>query len=97
MTLYRIVVSGSVLDYVVNGSAGVFRYDDQYNLTMELALDVSDHYPVHFTLQGNQCIIECTVCIHYTGEGSTGGGRQVMVAALVPLLAALCALALIIV
>ena len=41
-----------VLAYLVNESAGVFRYDDEYNLTMELALDVSDHYPVHFTLQG---------------------------------------------
>ncbi len=46
-------MSEGVLDYVVNGSAGVLRYDDQYSLTMELALDVSDHYPVHFTLQGN--------------------------------------------
>ena len=53
-------MSGGVLDYVVNDSAGVFRYDDQYNLTMELALDVSDHYPVHFILQGNQCITQYT-------------------------------------
>ncbi|XP_075851143.1 deoxyribonuclease-1 [Microcebus murinus] len=48
----RIVVSGSLLQgAVVPGSAAPFDFQTTYGLSEELALAVSDHYPVEVTLK----------------------------------------------
>ncbi|KAK3101698.1 hypothetical protein FSP39_005632 [Pinctada imbricata] len=47
----RIVVTGSHLaGAVVDGSAGVYRFDDDLGLSYERAYDLSDHYPVEVQL-----------------------------------------------
>uniref|UniRef100_A0A2K6G377 Deoxyribonuclease n=2 Tax=Propithecus coquereli TaxID=379532 RepID=A0A2K6G377_PROCO len=48
----RIVVSGSLLQgAVVPGSAAPFDFEATYGLSNELALAISDHYPVEVTLK----------------------------------------------
>jgi len=48
----RIVLSGSSLvSSVVAGTAGVYRYDQIFNIDQEQLLKVSDHYPVCFSLR----------------------------------------------
>ena len=48
----RFVVAGSaLLSSVINGSANVFRFDSEYNLTSDEADDVSDHYPIELDLR----------------------------------------------
>nr|XP_054750519.1 deoxyribonuclease-1-like [Lytechinus pictus] len=45
----RIVLAGQKL--IENGrDAGVFNYHEEYGITQDLAEDISDHYPVHFTI-----------------------------------------------
>ncbi len=50
--IYRIVIAGDVKCYIVKNSAGVVKFDMDYELTSEEAQSVSDHYPVQFQLQG---------------------------------------------
>ncbi|KAM9325306.1 deoxyribonuclease-1-like [Gastrophryne carolinensis] len=50
----RIVVGGSNLQHsVVSGSAKAFNYHVQYDLTYEMANEVSDHYPVEVELRND--------------------------------------------
>ncbi|CAK6974471.1 deoxyribonuclease-1-like [Scomber scombrus] len=54
-TYDRIVVYGqTMLDAIVPGSAKSFNYQDEYNLTDEEALSISDHYPVEVELKTDQ-------------------------------------------
>jgi hypothetical protein len=47
----RIVVAGeNLLGKIVNGSIGVFKFDKVYNLSVDQAKLVSDHYPVELQL-----------------------------------------------
>ncbi len=49
----RIVTAGELSTYVVEDSAGVFFYDQAFVLDENLARQVSDHYPVEFTVDLN--------------------------------------------
>eukprot|EP00057_Strongylocentrotus_purpuratus_P014446 XP_011668920.1 PREDICTED: uncharacterized protein LOC100891970 isoform X2 [Strongylocentrotus purpuratus] len=47
----RFVIAGAGMESsVLPCSAAVFRFDTEYDLTQEEALDVSDHYPIEFTM-----------------------------------------------
>ncbi|XP_063791051.1 deoxyribonuclease-1-like isoform X2 [Pseudophryne corroboree] len=47
----RIVISGAELhDAIVPDSAKIFNFNEQYKLSQELALAVSDHYPVELEM-----------------------------------------------
>lgn len=48
----RFIVSGEIESSILPGSAQPFRYDLAYNLTRELTLAVSDHYPIECSIQG---------------------------------------------
>ncbi|KAF7220580.1 deoxyribonuclease-1 isoform X1 [Nothobranchius furzeri] len=49
----RIVVSSDMMKGVVEGSAGVYDYMLNLDLSLSLALAVSDHFPVEVTLVGS--------------------------------------------
>ncbi|XP_029007012.2 deoxyribonuclease-1-like isoform X3 [Betta splendens] len=54
-TYDRIVVYGEkMLEAVVSGSAKSFNYQEEFNLTDEETLSVSDHYPVEVELKTDQ-------------------------------------------
>ncbi|XP_054710167.1 deoxyribonuclease-1-like [Uloborus diversus] len=49
----RIVTAGlNMEDAVIEDSAGPFNFKDEYGLTTEMALDISDHWPVEVKLRG---------------------------------------------
>ena len=52
--LYRIIAAGDILEFIVDESAGIFQFDKEYGLTEAEAMDVSDHYPVEFSIDGLQ-------------------------------------------
>lgn len=65
----RIVVARDIARFVVNGSAGVFRFDVEYGLDAEQTLLVSDHYPVEFSLQGQTTSSSGHLqCVSYAGS-----------------------------
>ena len=50
--LFRIIACGETINNcVVPGSPAVFRFDDEFGLSEELTLRVSDHYPVSCLLK----------------------------------------------
>lgn len=50
----RFIMTGTgFVNKYVNGSANVFKYDEKYGLNQTFALDVSDHYPIWFEIQGD--------------------------------------------
>ena len=57
-SVFRIIVAGEVTNLVANLSAQVFRFDSVYNLSPELTLNVSDHYPVEFQLQSTASLTD---------------------------------------
>src|SRR4030066_970453 len=40
-----IITTSAITDYT--GNSGVFRFDEAYNLTYDMTVAVSDHYPVY--------------------------------------------------
>eukprot|EP00064_Thunnus_orientalis_P025917 superscaffoldBa00014481_g26358 len=51
----RIVVYGqTMLDAIIPGSAKSFNYQQEFNLTDETTLSISDHYPVEVELKMDQ-------------------------------------------
>ncbi|XP_061114211.1 deoxyribonuclease-1-like isoform X2 [Conger conger] len=66
-TYDRIVVYGDdMLDAIVPNSAQPFNFHTAFNLTEEMALDVSDHYPVEVELK----------CLGSERKHYTGGSRS---------------------
>ncbi len=49
----RMVTTGAMTDRVIAGSNGTFYFDQALAIGPELAMLVSDHYPVELLLQGN--------------------------------------------
>ncbi|XP_047140631.1 deoxyribonuclease-1 isoform X1 [Hydra vulgaris] len=54
-TLDRIIITGNAITQaLIKDSAGTFNFDEEYKLTLEDALKISDHYPVKFEISGKQ-------------------------------------------
>ncbi|XP_065672710.1 deoxyribonuclease-1-like [Hydra vulgaris] len=53
-TLDRIIITGNAINQaLIKDSAGAFNYHEEYKLSLENALKISDHYPVKFEIRGN--------------------------------------------
>ncbi|XP_019851574.1 PREDICTED: deoxyribonuclease-1-like [Amphimedon queenslandica] len=48
----RIITWSSLTPYIVNGSASVVLFDNQYQLSSQQTAAVSDHYPISISLKG---------------------------------------------
>ncbi|XP_012564699.1 deoxyribonuclease gamma [Hydra vulgaris] len=54
-TLDRVIITGNAINQaLIKDSAGAFNYQEEYKLSLEEALKISDHYPVKFEIRGNQ-------------------------------------------